>query len=303
MLGKKTSPIKEKRRYFRRLHIPKKQDHANNNLIDDVVNATNVGINFAYQYLIPFFQENANKELRKNLRLFKGKQGHKRLLRFSFLRGLAYAVETTTQHCASKSRSFMKHTRVLSQHELTRALLYLPQESRQILFEQQHRLNIGKNRHWRFIREFNGALAVARVAYALIDMGLPTYLPTIQEDRELTIDLLATVDTRRYGMCLQIKGTAKEQYTTYHVLPRKPDNESPFIDQDEALALWEGTEYFNHLHETRWTPVHILVGLDIPAKQWAVEECTLPYEMIRDLLETYYPDLPIFKDQDPHSAG
>lgn len=90
-----------------------------------------------------------------------------------------------------------------SQRLLTRALLHLDTASRRALYEFCTKW-IGRESYW--IRDYVGAMSVARTAGALSELGFAPILPTAYVDSVCQVDLLAhTERDPGWFFCLQVK--------------------------------------------------------------------------------------------------
>lgn len=120
-----------------------------------------------------------------------------------------------------------------AQQHLTRALLALATEDRRTLCQTD---SMGSS------NAIVGAIAVARLVAALETVGVKSYLPSIEEDRSLGIDLLVRRKRRNgHSACLQIKavGTMSRAYRE--------------TNPEERLVC--GVNELNRFWQSTWIPI------------------------------------------------
>jgi hypothetical protein len=91
---------------------------------------------------------------------------------------------------------------VLAQQELVQAILGMNANERHLLHAEGHGMGIGDAHEWRAI--YSGAMAVARVSYVLMRLGVEAWLPPMGLDLHDKIDLIA-YDGMWIGLCIQVK--------------------------------------------------------------------------------------------------
>lgn len=101
-----------------------------------------------------------------------------------------------------KYRQLMIEGSARANRELTQALLWIPDENREELWNAFWDHLTGFNQEWLANRA--GALAVARVAAAFMQQGLSVRYPHVAVDARQKVDLFCEVRERRY-LAVQIK--------------------------------------------------------------------------------------------------
>lgn len=137
--------------------------------------------------------------------------------------------------------------------EFTAALLWLPYERRCDLLRLSNSLERDDGQRLRQL--LCGAAGTSYATHGFIQHGVDVYLPSVEDDVEDKIDLLAWDSRQRHGYCLQIK--------------TRSSNNASFLKQavHEALSwnsgrlLEEGTARIEREYGGSWSPLALKVGL------------------------------------------
>lgn len=173
-----------------------------------------------------------------------------------------------------------------AQQNLTEGLFRLPRAAREVALHATPILRKpGRTRSWiEWPRFFHGAVATARVAYALQKYGGICYLPDPVSDQRDKVDLLCHYGEHR--LALQIKAEGISQSTTT-LLWRRPEilQAAPLAGtaQELLLEIWHGVQRMSGQYGSYYTAGLVTVGSRHLAET-NIEECDELQEQAKALL-------------------
>ncbi len=185
-----------------------------------------------------------------------GHMGVRRVLRGVYLYASTEPLIADT-HLPRDVRLEVLRAAVQSQRVLLQAFLWLPVEAREMLVDPENFPGINAEQ-WRMT--MTGVTAAARVAQALLDLGVTVTYPEPEDDMFHAVDLLCQIEGDRF-LVLQVKARGEARTCATLIRYRPSTIVNPTAHDRLVQETWDRTAPIRERFADRATPALIEVGM------------------------------------------